>query len=97
MYIYTCVCVNVCSRQNPLQLSSCNCRFFGGYIAFQCFVPLSLLGGLSLCSVSCTSLTKVLLQYYIGFNHFDRDTHSHTIFDIIYAIIWQCVKTLYPW
>ena len=43
-------------------------RFVGVHIAFQYFVPLSLLEGvLSLYSDSFTSLTKVFLQYYSGF------------------------------
>ena len=52
------------SRQDPLHLSSCYyCSFFfwgGGYIYFQYFVLVLLLGVLLLYSVACTSLTEVL-------------------------------------
>ena len=81
-----CVCVCVCmtlimyimsSRQNPLHLSNYSnyyvrlSFFLAVHIAFQGFVPLSLLkGALSLYRVSCTSLTQVLLPYYSGLQPF---------------------------
>ena len=75
LYVYTVnIYIYISYRQNPFHLSNCydhGYRFFRGHIAFRCFVPLSLLeGALSLYSVSCTRLTKVLLQYYSGLEQF---------------------------
>ena len=79
IYIYICICMTLImylmsSRQNPLHLSNYYVRlsfFLAVHIAFQGFVPLSLLkGALSLYRVSCTSLTKVLLPYYSGLQPF---------------------------
>ena len=96
-YIYLCMYytyilyIYISSRQHPFHLSNCydhGYRFFWGHIAFQCFVPLSLLErALSLYSVSCTPLTKVLLQYYSGLQQFWSRLHNiyiHTNIQYIY-------------
>ena len=93
LYIY--IYIYISSRQHPFHLSNCydhGYRFFWGHIAFQCFVPLSLLErALSLYSVSCTPLTKVLLQYYSGLQQFWSRLHNiyiYTYKHTVYLYIW---------
>ena len=87
LYVYTVnIYIYISYRQNPFHLSNCydhGYRFFWGHIAFRCFVPLSLLeGALSLYSVSCTRLTKVLLQYYSGLEQFWSRLHIYIYIQI---------------
>ena len=66
-----------------------NCRVWSQVIAF--------VGGLSLYSVSCTSLTKNSCNTTVVFNHFDRGSYLHYIncvhYIYIYMYIFEYTKT----
>ena len=70
------------SHQHTLHLSSCcyrflNVFFFGGHIAFQCFVSLSLSGGAIELQCFVHIFDKISCNTKVVFNHFDRDSHEY--------------------
>ena len=82
IFMYVCMhaCMHACElHQNPLHLSSCSYRWSHYFL------------GISLSSVLCTSLTKMLLQYYSGLQHLTK-THVH---NIIYIYLYICNIYIY--
>ena len=73
-------------------VATIGCRFLGGHIVLQCLVSISLLGGgISLDSVSCTSMTNAC-NTKVVFNHFDRDPYTCMLYTLTSYILYiQCI------